>query len=272
MEIRVLGIATAFLGMGCAVLPGVLALDITIADPHRDKVIGSNVKTGPALPENGRVEWNAFADQTWDLESFTLSGSKLNMTGGFNYLTGMGLIGRGYYKAPMGDIFVYIGKEPYSIPDGPEDHNGPWTGANNWDYVIAFERDTSIGPNYLNIKETSPGSGKVNYGIFNSGPYETTSGSLVLNTGLPWRWTGLGTFGLQADYASFSDSEGAHYSLYNIDLSSLIAAANGQPIYLHATMQCGNDVMWGRVPDGGLTLILMGLGLMGLGVAAYRRS
>lgn len=272
MTFRNAGMVVARLGLGLAAIwPTAYALDVTIADPHRDKVIGSNLKTGPDLPENGRVEWNAVANQTWDLESFTLSGSMLTMTGGFNYLTGMGLIGTGYYKAPMGDIFVYIGKAPYSITDGPEDHNGPWVGAANWDYVIAFERDTSIGPNYLNIKESSPGSGKVNYGIFGPGSYQTTAGSLALNTGLPWRWNGTGTFGLQADYFSFTDSEGAHYSLANIDLSSLVAAANGQPIYLHTTMQCGNDVMWGKVPDGGMTVILLGLGLLGVGLMTGRR-
>lgn len=273
MTLRKLRTAAVRLGLGlAATLPTAFALDITIADPHRDKVIGSNLKTGPDLPENGRVEWNAVANQTWDLESFTLTGSMLTMTGGFNYLTGMGLIGTGYYKAPMGDIFVYIGKPPYSISDGPEDNDGPWLGAVNWDYVIAFERDMSISPNYLNIKESSPGSGKVNYGIFGPGPYQTTSGSLALNTGLPWRWSGTGTFDFQADYYSFTDSEGAHYSLANIDLSSIITAANGQPIYLHTTMQCGNDVMWGKVPDGGMTAILLGLGLLGLGLVSRRPS
>lgn len=249
---------------------GVLAIDITIADPHRDKVIGTSLKTGPGLPENGRVEWNAVANQTWDLESFTLSGTRLGMTGGFNYLSGMGQVGSGFYKAPMGDIFVYIGKLPYTIPDGPEDHNGPWLGASSWDYVIAFERDTAIGPNYLNIKETSPGSGKVNYGIFSSGPYATTSGSAPLNSGLPWRWTGSGSYSSQGDYTSFSDGEGMHYSLLNIDLSSLLAVANGQPIYLHATMQCGNDVMWGKVSEGGLTIALLGFGMATLGLMARR--
>jgi hypothetical protein len=264
-EIGVWVLASAF-------TQGVLAIDVTIADPHRDKEIGTNLKTGPGLPENGRVEWNAVANQTWDLESFTLSGSQLGMSGGFNYLSGMGQIGSGFYKAPMGDIFVYIGKVPYTIPDGPEDHDGPWTGAGNWDYVIAFERDTVIGPNYLNIKETSPGSGKVNYGIFSSGTYATTSGGLALNSGLPWRWTGSGTHSLQADYTSFSDGEGTHYSLANIDLSGILAAANGQPVYLHATMQCGNDVMWGKVSDGGLTVALLGLGMAGLGLLARRHS
>lgn len=250
----------------------VLAIDITIADPHRDKEIGTGLKTGPGLPENARVEWNAVANQTWDLESFTLSGSWLGMTGGFNYLTGVGQIGSGFYKAPMGDIFVYIGKVPYTIPEGPEDNNGPWMGADQWDYVIAFERDTAIGPNNLNIKETSPGSGRVNYGIFSSGPYATTGGGAPLNTGLPWRWTGSGTLSLQADYTSFSDSEGMHYRLDNINLSGILAAANGQPVYFHTTMQCGNDVMWGKVQvsDGGLTVALLGLGMTGLGLLARR--
>lgn len=251
---------------------GVLALDITIADPHRDKEIGTNLKSGPGLPENGRVEWNAVANQTWDLESFTLTGSRLAMTGGFNYLTGFGQIGSGFYKAPMGDIFVYIGKQPYSIPGGPEDNDGPWDGAGAWDYVIAFERDTVLGLNYLNIKETAAGSGKVNYGIFSSGPFTTTSGSLALNVGLPWRWTGTGTFDLQADYTSFTDLEGMHYRLSNIDLSSILAAAKGQPVYLHTTMQCGNDVMWGKVSDGGMTIALLGLGMAGLGLLARYRD
>lgn len=257
------GVAVGMLGLALA--QGVNALDITIADPHRDKLF-NGTKTGPSLPENDRVEWNAIANQTWDLEQFDLSGSKLSMTGGFNYLTGVG--SGASIVAPMGDIFVYIGQIPYSIPDGPEDHNGPWVGAANWDYVIAFERGSGA-LDAANIKESG---GQVKYDIFSSGTYATTGGSGTLNTGLPWRYTATVTYSMTANYSTYSDGEGTHYSLSNIDLSSILTAAAGEPVYLHATMRCGNDVLWGSVPDGGLTVTLLGLGLAGLGFVARRRN
>ncbi len=262
------GLAVGMLGLALA--QGVNALDITIADPHRDKLF-DGTKTGPALPENNRVEWNALAGQTWDLEQFDVSGSKLAMTGGFNYLTGKGA--GVSFVVPMGDIFVYIGQVPYSIPDGPEDHNGPWVGAGAWDYVIAFERQAGTLLE-SNIKETSSGSGKVNYAIVNSGTIALTQGTGTLNTGLPWRYNDTVTYNKMADYSTSTDAEGKHYSLSNIDLSPILAAAAGQPVYLHATFRCGNDVMWGQVPvpDGGLTVTLLGMGLVGLGFVARRRS
>ncbi len=50
--------------------------------------------------------------------------------------------------------------------------------------------------------------------------------------------------------------------LSGIDLSPL--GLDGD-VWFHNTMQCGNDVLWGKthVADGGVTVMMLGMGLMG---------
>lgn len=250
--------------ISAAALSQANAIDITVSDPHGDKSF-SGVNLGPNGPENNTVQFNAVADQTWDLESFDLTGSSLSMTGGFNFLTGMGT--HATTPFPMGDIFVYLGTEaPYTVPS-VDDHNGPWTGEDNWDFVIHFDRGTDN-----NIRNTL-GSG-VGYEILANGAAAEsyTGGSQSLNQGLPW----LVTEGFSpSEFANFSnspDAEGNHYTIGGIDVSSILSA--GQSFYLHTTMKCGNDVLWGQasVPDGGSALALLGLGIGAIGFFRNRRK
>jgi hypothetical protein len=252
--------------LGVTAIPSAQAIDITYSDPHNDRSFaGSNL--GPSGPENNTVQYNAIANQSWDLEYFDLTGSNLSMTGGFNFLTGTGTGSTAVF--PMGDIFVYLGGAPYSVPSAG-DHDGPWTGRDGWDYVIHFDRN---GGN--NIRNSASGVG---YSIIaNQGQsINYTGGTQALTSGLPWYLTESFTPTEFATYGTFSDGEGWHNTIGGIDISSILD--DGESFYLHTTMRCGNDVLWGagegtsQVPDGGAALCLLGLGVGAIGVLRRRMS
>jgi hypothetical protein len=245
------GVGLGSLALGCSAL----AVDITIQDPHLDKSFSGQQVWGP---EDGTVEYDAVANQSWDLEKFVLQDSSLSLVGGFNFLTGIGVGASEIY--PQGDIFIYTGQQPYATDSG-------WTGKDDWSYVVQFARN---GNN--NILETEFGIG---YQILARSEVNTvlyTQDPRALLKGLPWISTGTLTSTSYGGYTGFNDGGGLHYSISEIDLSGILALEDD--LYLHTTMRCGNDVLWGQVgnsvPDGGLTLAMLGLGLMG--VAAVRRK
>lgn len=250
---------------------GAFGLEITVSDPHNDKNF-SNQNVGANGAENNTVQYNAVANQTWDLESFDLNGSDLSITGGFNYETGRGIGSNLMF--PMGDIFVYLGNEaPYSIPNNNlNDLNGPWAGMNNWDYVIRFDRDSD--------RNVAANGTSIGYSIEAKGSQtlHVTGGTGSLTQGLPWQVSSDTFTPAQiATLSSFNDGEGTHYTIGGLNITSLLAL--NQSFYLHATMMCGNDVLWGRlpevsiprVPDAGTSLTLLGLSLGVLGFVRRRK-
>ncbi len=252
-------LTAAFIGV--ATLQHANAIDITYSDPHNDKSFG-NANLGANGPENNTVQYNAIANQTWDLERYDLTGSNLSITGGFNFLTGQGTGSTSVF--PMGDIFVYLGDEkPYSVPSAG-DHDGPWTGRDDWNYVIHFDRGTD--KNIL-----SSGSG-IGYSIQAKGNQviNYTQDPSALNTGLPWYVTDVSQPASFASFGTSVDGEGTHYTIGDIDISGILG--QNQSFFLHSTMRCGNDVLWGHqnVPDGGVTLCLLGATVGGLGLIRRR--
>lgn len=276
-------ILTAIGAVSSCAIVNAAYVDVTVADPHRDKKFVGGVAgdLAPTLPEDGRVEWNAIANQSWDLESFKFDAGakKLEMSGGFNFATGQGYNGDGLVGSinstvlPMGDIFIYIDTGvPYTTPnalDNPVDHDGPWAGANEWDYVVAFKRNAAG-----NIITTG---GVVQYDIKpNTGAATLTGGTSTLNSGLPWKYNADVTGSLSATYTTYngvaqtaSNANQWFNTITGIDLSSIDL---GTKAFLHTTMKCGNDVMWGKVPDSGTTLVLLGVGMLGLGALRRRSS
>lgn len=258
-------------------------ISITGVDPHQDKQFNP-LPVGNQAPgvEDGRVEWNAVANQTWDLENFYFDKGtgELKMVGGFNFVTGQGYNSDGLAGGlngtpyPMGDIFVYINPtagQPYTVPNAT-DNNGPWGGKDDWDYAVAFVRGSDG-----NIKVTA---GQVEYVITaNNGTVYTPTGTTILKSDLPWKAASVDfSSPLSADYWSSGDQSLTRDTWINyigdIDLSAIYdPLGEDDVLYFHTTMMCGNDVMWGKtsgVPDGGLTLLMLGAGLSGLALLRRR--
>ena len=86
-------------------------------------------------------------------------------------------------------------------------------------------------------------------------------------------------------YTGVSDAElgglvGTSHNVAQFDLSGLSSALDqsGDQLidggtHFHMTMDCGNDTMNGEqpLPDGGATIALLGMALVGLGAVAARK-
>lgn len=238
------------------------AVDITVNDPHDDKKIsnGSRVSyNATPLHENGTVEFNAVSTHEWDLQSFDLTGGKLGMTAGFNFTTAPS----GYPADVMGDVFIFA-TTPYEVnrtsdgirpdPLKPGTLQAPL-------YAVKFERNSAGGYKVV--------SGQIAYQII-ANPTVLTTGSnpsLDLYYGLPWEAGGaFGTPSGYADYTSSGSGSTFENTVSGIDVGSYLTSGD----YLHITMKCGNDVMWGHVPDGGMTLAMLGMGVGGLALVNRR--
>lgn len=263
-----------------AVLAGfrVAAVDITIQDPFDDAKVGDNdTHLSPNHPENGYVEWNSSAFHSFDLQSFEVTGTSLKMTAGLNFGTGGGEGPNSIYE--MGDIFVYLNKTPFTISnsDATIIPNGPFTGASSWDYVIHFDR-TADGPGHQG-DDYKIVAGKVQYEILTPGQISSTintgSDQPSLLNGLPLRVTTAVTTWGQAAYTSSGSGPTFENDVSGIDLSLIdLALGAGGTAYFSTTMSCGNDIMWGGqpspLPDGGMTLTMLGSGLVGLAFLRHR--
>ncbi len=174
LKVGTLGLAIAACNLG-------YADNITIADPHKDSAAFS-FPSGPQ-PDSGTVEYNAIANNTWDLRQFTLDGLSLAIGGGFNFDTGKAgsAVGRSDYTTPIGDIFVYLGKAPYTVGTGPSSAPDPIAVAATPDYIISFGRD---GASTVDVAT----DGKFSTQSIVGGTWLPTSGTSSLYPGLPWKY------------------------------------------------------------------------------------
>jgi VPDSG-CTERM motif len=275
-------------------------VDITVADPYTgsgDKYFtdGTPVNAPSGYREDNEVENNAIADQSWDLEAFVIStaNKSLSIVSGFDMKTGhaTSALAGSKVEFEMGDIFIRF--------NSPVDHNN--SGAQSgYDYVIRLNqvRDTTKNPN------TSTPWDK-NYSVYSANNVTSVvstapenGGGGALHAGLKW-YANATTGALKTGVANYADDKDQNwlfansYNKYagtthdvasNIDLSWLMAAAASKnyavnSVYFYTTMQCGNDVLSGKisgpnavlfVPDGGATVMLMGAGLTALGLVRRR--
>lgn len=237
-----------------------LPLDITIQDPF----IGVSWGGGVTVEDN-ETEPNTQQGQRWDLEAFIRSGGKLGIISGFDMKSGG--VADGLANYPMGDIWVNLGSKVGSGPNPPN--------LLDWDYVIHF---TSWGA----------GVGAVNYRVYSLAQVAAialTGGASAAHPNFLWQATAFSAGPIAAGAADYVDNVnnaatvttaaplgyagGTHDILSGIDLAWLPV---NRDAYFYTTMQCGNDMLEGHVgiPDGGLTLVLLGLGLVGVALAGRR--
>lgn len=255
--------------LSIAATSSMFAKNITINDTQNPNSAGwgggPNVFRGQGNEDN-ETEPGTIANQGWDLEAFTLNGSSLKVYSGYNLLAGNTPYG-------LGDLFIGRGNvAKYQA--------GSYTGADSaiagtllnsqfsYDYVIHFNSrsGTSIGTGTYDVYKVGAGA-KFDVSTFKglSNPYklQDSSPDAVL--------VGSGTMSVVVNATASLTLEdgttvtgGTHY-IGAIDLAaSGVKLSSTDDNLFHLTMQCGNDNLIGRVPDGGMTLVLLGSSLAGL--------
>lgn len=212
--------------------------------------------------EDNEVDYRASTGQGWDLEAMYLSGDTLSLVGGFNFASGFG----GYRS---GDIFIDINGDA----NVPADVSKP-TSPQGYDYVLDMNW-ASMTYNVFDLSPTSeiePVGPSIRQGA-NPFRYRSGSGTATLLPG----GAGAGV----ADYehvTSVGTLEGDSHYVLQVNLSDVTAlwgildtdgngAVDGD-IGFHFTIECGNDILNGKAPavaDGGATIVLLGVALMGVG-------
>jgi hypothetical protein len=228
--------------------------------------------------EDNETEGGTIAGQQWDMEAFVLNGSKLSIIAGFDLLNG----DSGHNIGP-GDLFIKVGgANPGFAPTNPGAANVP-NSTYNYTYAIDLSPATrftnsSFGPT---AQVYTLGANTVLnttiYDQFGSNPwkYDNTNAGTGFGTGITYQ-TGLADN--SAVLAALGVSlQGGYHNVLTIDLGFLSVAA-GNTVYFSYTMECGNDSLKGqyaggfdRVPDGGTSALLIGLGLAAMAVVGLKR-
>ncbi|MBN9689406.1 MAG: VPDSG-CTERM sorting domain-containing protein [Verrucomicrobia bacterium] len=229
------------------------------------------------IKEDNETEPGTAIGQEWDLEAFHLNGTTLSMIGGFNFLTG-----EGTYAS--GDIFIDVDGDAVFGPSTPGG-TGTTLKSNSlfgYDYVISLQ-GRGLNGSYDSVDQTIDGTYKV-YKISNSSVDVTVAaigsanpwtyhsgGELIRNPATPGSdiyGTATQTAYTGGEYQGFNGNNN-HYELGGFDLSFL-GSQLGPGTLFKFTMECGNDNLIGRVPDGGTTMLMLGMSLGGLAFVSRR--
>lgn len=288
------GVAVGMLGLVLA--QGVSALDITIVDQLAG---GANFNGGPSGQgnEDNATEPGTIANQRWDYEAMFLTGNKLGVVAGFDMKSGKA----DTYVTPQGDIFLRVGSQV----DAKFINNANDPVA--FDYVIHFPQvPPPPGEPFSGSDYWTSGSiqyqvyGKAQVNLVPTGNAGITGGNALLSD---WLWQSSPKTGETPIYSTadagvpmalYADDQTAAQVAAATGIAGLLGDASknshdilsgilldwgklgisGADVYFYTTMGCGNDLLEGKVyvPDGGLTVTLLGLGLAGLGFVARRRS
>ncbi len=277
-------VAVAAAVLGC--VTQMMAVNITIQDyngpggsVYTSKLWGFNGGPYGTGAEDNETEYNSTRSQAWDLEAYSIIGSTLYMIGGYDFESGIGSSGR------PGDLFIKIGGAAGYTPTGSAStvKNGDY-----YDYNYAVRLTGSLAGSSVNVQP-----------LLGSSRLKTVDNDYMGSN--PWKYYGSGTtpdpntFATEivyyedltatqvGDLTGVTDLRGdsgwhpnQSHNVLAIDLGFLSDISAGTEVYFSYTMECGNDMMKGsydggfRTPDGGATLMLLGMCLSALGVAARK--
>lgn len=240
-----------------------MAVDITIADNLGGAGFDAGAR-GTGL-EDQETEPGTVANQTWDLEAFTIVGTRLYMIGGFDF--SIGQVG-----GLPGDLFIKVGG---GAPSGnPLTAGGTVRNGDYYNYTHAVELAGGLGSSATVQTLTADSNlDSVVNGQFRSNPWQWSSGGTAGST-LTSYTPGLTDAQILSGYGVVL--EGGSHNVVSVDLAFLGAIPSGTDVWFSYTMQCGNDSLKGqyyggfRAPDGGATLVLLGMGLSALGAAGRK--
>lgn len=242
------------------ILLGILLCSAMAATAYDYGIIGDNVTIYDGKSDNGRwyhnqedheIEPGAQPGQRWDMEAFFWKSDSrtLTMIGGYDLMSGVHFSG---YDRDVeanidpGHIFLDVGN------DG------------SWDYAIAFHSTS---------KSTSTATW---YKLDNSSVLSNTA---IFSESETWRFvsgeTASGT--LTSVYTDFFRDDlagvatGASHNAIALDLSDLTL---GTSFTAYFTMECGNDVLMGKISNVPIpgAVWLLGSGLAGLFCVRRRRK
>ena len=227
--------------------------------------------------EDQETEPGTLGRQDWDLEAFTLNGTKLSIYSGFNLLAGNPTQNPKY---SLGDIFIDIqGTAATPLNTGVF---GTTTDASfGYDYIIHFDvrggTGTDIGTGaYTVYKVVTPAGTILNNSKFVgiSDPWTLdvakSGGNITAVDSGKLAQDDLGLGDVTLDGGPTVVTGGRHYR-GDVSLGFLTAGelSNGTTVF-HLTQECGNDRLVGRVADGGSTLALLGSALTALSFVMRR--
>lgn len=267
MKTKITILAVATMGFSLSAT----AVNITIPDT----VVSGTGWYGPQ--EDNETEPGTVTGQVWDMEAFLYNPAtrELQMQGGFNMVQGYGT----YYS---GDIFIDVNGDAKWGIKAPSDTsgNGYATRSNDdylWDYAIVFGRESAqeggdkLTGSYSVYQLTGSTLFEVYYSQnWESNPFRYASGGVKVE-GADGNITQLDDVN-PAQALGYGGND-THYLLSGIDLSFLLGQVTASEATLHFTVGCGNDLLMGStsVPDGGMTVMLLGLSLGGMSLIARRR-
>lgn len=252
------------------------AYNITINDSQTDNSYQWGADGRGRGGEDQETEPATVGNQSWDLEAFTLKGTKLGIYSGFNLLAG-------FENESLGDIF--IGKDgitkwkasDYSSTDQTANlvqNNASF----KYDYVIHFndrkQGSSAISGSYDVYKLTYSESVKLD-----SVNFDGLSNVWKLSDRNELKSIASGVMNVVEDNTSTLTLEdgstvtgGKHY-IGSLDLGSFLTGGDLTPSTLfHLTLSCGNDNLIGRVPDGGTTMALLGMAVSGMSFFSRRKQ
>ena len=252
-------------GMQAQAIP--LGQNITVFDGN----IGGVHPWHNTMAEDNEGEPGVFTvNQTWDLEGIFLDNLRLTVVAGYsfqnyqNYHVGPGTLVED--RAP-GDIFI----------DVTGDAGDPTAPALGYEYVLDLDfANLTFSAYALN------GSSQFLYPrmVNQSAPWRYLSGGQLLpgwwNVPMAFYQDGMaGTevAGMQGTVCSPDTPEYySHHSAFSLDLGGI---PYDTPVTFHYTIGCGNDMLRGvvlrKIPDGGTTVLMLGLALAGIGLILCRR-
>jgi hypothetical protein len=252
--------------------PPAWAKNITIWDG-----IGTQPASGSG--EDGETEPNTVNNQSWDNEAFVVRDGRLIIVSGFDFVNGR--VGNGI-TFTAGDVFIKTTPGPVGTGQNLGTVDGYFNLNNlNFNYQYALDLNISAGT-YGVVKLNADATLKSGYYRQNdaANPFEFVSGGTTVTTkGLTYR-TGLTDAQVATDYGSDVVVTGGSHNVVELDMSWWATeVGNAGGLNTHFNLGCGNDVLAGdaqggfdTVPDGGSTLMLLGLGMGGLALVRGRLS